>query len=92
LVALLKRKIMLKFLLSSLKTLSNYKESRTLNICSGFPFLAIVDFSSVHVIVGFRNNFKILGGYLNAANKLFVRVFRKAFRIIKCFLRSKCKL
>ncbi len=73
---------MLKFLLSSLKTLSIYKdysESRTQNICSDFPFLALVDFSSVYVIAGFRNNFRVLGGFLNAATSSLLWVFRKDF-------------
>jgi hypothetical protein len=50
-----------KFLLSSLKTLTNSddcSESRTLNLCSGFPSLSLVSFLQCSFMIGFR---KILG-------------------------------
>ncbi len=81
----------MKFLLASLKT----------NFCSGFPFLSLVNFSSVHSWpafktisesqAGFRTTFKGTGGYQKAGTSSLKKVTGRNFTIMKWFHRSKQK-
>jgi hypothetical protein len=74
---LVKEKIIVKFLLATLKTLTNSKD------CSS-PSLAI--FSSIHDIAGFRNTFQIhrrlsrvTGGFLKVKTSFLKKVTGRIF-------------
>jgi hypothetical protein len=57
---LFKREINIKFLLASLKTLSNSKNGpkTASNFCFGFPLLSLVDFLTCTLMAGFRKSFQ----------------------------------
>jgi hypothetical protein len=59
LASLVKEKINIKFLLASLKTLTNsYDCPKAASNCSGLPSPSYVDFLQCTFMVGFRNNFQ----------------------------------
>jgi hypothetical protein len=95
---LFKRNINIKFLLVSLKTLKNFKNSSENRIKFLFPLslLALVDFLQFAFMPGLkqfsgglRNNFGVTGGYQKAGTSYLKRVIGRVFTINKRFYRIK---
>ncbi len=102
-----KRKINIKFLLDSFKTLTNSEDcsENRISLCPSFPSLSLVDFLQCTFMAGFRNNFhdrRRLSEQLSESqdhrrrlenrSKLPKRVTRRIFTISKQFYKSKLKL